>query len=181
MIAHHPAATRHFTAWKNGGGETAEIVCQPEGAGFDDFQWRISTARVATSGPFSVFPGVARSLTVLESGPMVLRIDGGPEIVATPDTGPIAFRGDVSCQADLIGPPVLDLNVMTRSPFGAEVRCASAPLPAGLPAPEARYLFALSDLPMLAMHHLDLARISPQSVLPALDRGAALIIDIRRL
>lgn len=181
MIARHPAATRHFTAWKNGGGETAEIVCQPEGAGFDDFQWRISTARVAASGPFSVFPGVARSLTVLQGGPMVLRFDGGPEILAGPDTGPIAFRGDVRCHAELIGPPVLDLNVMTRSPFGCDVRCASAAYRDGLPAPEARYLLALSDLPMLTMQHLDLARISPQSALPALDRGAALIIDILRL
>lgn len=128
MIARHPTASRRFTTWKNGGGETAEIVCQPEGAGFDDFQWRISTARVAASGPFSAFPGVMRSLTVLEGGPMVLRF-AGTEILASPDAGPIAFRGDVDVHADLIGPPLLDLNVMTRAPFESRVRCASAPRP----------------------------------------------------
>lgn len=180
MIARHPTASRRFTTWKNGGGETAEIVCQPEGAGFDDFQWRISTARVAASGPFSAFPGVMRSLTVLEGGPMVLRF-AGTEIRASPDAGPIAFRGDLDVHADLIGPPLLDLNVMTRAPFESRVRCASAPPPNGARAIEARYLFALSDLPVLAMERLDLARISPHDALPALDRGAALIIDILRL
>lgn len=128
MFVLHPVATRSFTAWKNGGGETVEIVCQPEGAGFDDFAWRISTARVAASGPFSIFPGVARSLTVLEGGPMVLRIDGR-EIVATPETGPIGFRGDLPCDADLTGAPVLDLNVMTRAPFSARVYRPGPPAP----------------------------------------------------
>lgn len=50
-------ADRVFRPWKNGGGETAEILAFPAGAGFDDFSWRISTAIVAASGPFSAFPG----------------------------------------------------------------------------------------------------------------------------
>lgn len=62
------ASDRHFSPWKNGGGETAEILCHPQGAGFGDFNWRISTARVASSGPFSTFEGIDRILTVLEGG-----------------------------------------------------------------------------------------------------------------
>ncbi len=175
MFVLHPVATRSFTAWKNGGGETVEIVCQPEGAGFDDFAWRISTARVAASGPFSIFPGVARSLTVLEGGPMVLRIDGR-EIVATPETGPIGFRGDLPCDADLTGAPVLDLNVMTRAPFSARVY---RPGPPGAAArPEARYFLALSDLPDRGMARLDLAQTDPDAAPPD---GAGLVIDILRL
>ncbi|MBV9975040.1 MAG: HutD family protein, partial [Hyphomicrobiales bacterium] len=48
--------------WKNGGGETTEIIASPEGAGLDEFDWRISMARVATDGPFSRFAGVDRTL-----------------------------------------------------------------------------------------------------------------------
>ena len=45
-----PAAARQSRPWKNGGGETAEIVVWPPGAGFDGFDWRVSTARVAQDG-----------------------------------------------------------------------------------------------------------------------------------
>ncbi len=61
-------AERVFTPWKNGGGRTAEILAMPEGAGLDGFDWRISTAEVAQSGPFSLFAGLDRWLTVLEGG-----------------------------------------------------------------------------------------------------------------
>lgn len=65
-------AARRFVPWKNGGGRTAEILASPAGAGLDDFAWRISTAEVATSGPFSLFPGVQRCLTVIEGGSLRL-------------------------------------------------------------------------------------------------------------
>ena len=48
--------------WKNGGGETAEIAVSPPGAALDDFDWRLSMARVETDGPFSAFPGIDRTL-----------------------------------------------------------------------------------------------------------------------
>ena len=48
------------TPWKNGGGSTREIVCRPPGAGMDSFEWRVSIATIAQSGPFSVFAGVDR-------------------------------------------------------------------------------------------------------------------------
>jgi environmental stress-induced protein Ves len=32
------------TPWKNGGGVTREIAVHPQGAGFDDFVWRLSMA-----------------------------------------------------------------------------------------------------------------------------------------
>src|SRR5690606_386633 len=75
-VWHYPASARQFRPWKNGGGETAEIAVSPAGAGFDDFDWRISTAIVAQSGPFSGFPGVDRVLTVIEGGAMELTVAG---------------------------------------------------------------------------------------------------------
>ena len=50
--------------WRNGRGCTAEIAVAPEGAGMDDFLWRVSTAVVTEPGAFSAFPGVDRILTL---------------------------------------------------------------------------------------------------------------------
>ena len=59
-------------AWKNGGGETAEIAVFPEGACYDDFHWRLSMARIAADGPFSTFPNVDRTLALIEGNGMVI-------------------------------------------------------------------------------------------------------------
>src|SRR5215208_142099 len=60
--------------WKNGRGETTEIAVSPPGAGLDDFQWRVSVARVARNGPVSSFEGVGRTLAILDGAG--LRLDG---------------------------------------------------------------------------------------------------------
>lgn len=116
----HRLADRVFRPWRNGGGETAEILASPPGAGFEDFVWRISTAIVATSGPFSVFAGVDRVLTVLEGGAMVLSMPGGDRRVDAA-SAPLAFPGDVAVSARLEGEALLDFNVMVRRPFRARV------------------------------------------------------------
>lgn len=113
-------AERIFRPWKNGGGETAEIVAFPPRAGFEDFAWRISTAVVAGSGPFSAFPGVDRVLCVLEGGPMVLTV-GGRELRLDAASHPLAFPGDAAASAMLEGAALLDFNVMVRRPWRAEV------------------------------------------------------------
>lgn len=117
----YPAASRRFRPWKNGGGQTAEIAVSPEGAGFDDFDWRISTAIVAGSGPFSTFPGIDRWLAVIEGGPMQLKVgDVTHQLDAA--APPLAFPGDAPAEAELTGPPLLDFNLMTRRPISADMR-----------------------------------------------------------
>lgn len=118
---YYPASARRFQPWKNGGGETAEIMVSPAGAGFDDFDWRISTAIVAQSGPFSGFPGVDRVLTVIEGGAMDLTVAGQPQHLDA-GSAPFAFPGDAPAEAMLTGPPLLDFNVMVRRPLRATVR-----------------------------------------------------------
>ena len=100
--------------WKNGGGETTEIIVSPPAAGMDDFEWRVSMARVAADGPFSVFPGIDRSLTLLEGEGLVLEIDGQAPVHLTPASSPFAFRGDAATFGRLTRGAILDLNVMTR-------------------------------------------------------------------
>jgi len=126
----HRGAERRFAPWKNGGGETAEIVCYPSGAGMDDFGWRISTARVAQSGPFSSFPGVGRTLAVIEGGSLTLRLTG-KILEVSADSAPVQFDGGTPCACTLNGAPVLDLNLMTRAPFAGRIsRGWSQPDPA---------------------------------------------------
>lgn len=100
--------------WKNGGGETVELLVHPAGAGLDAFDWRISMARVAADGPFSAFPGVDRTLTVLDGDGLALAIAGRDPIRLTPGSPPLAFAADAPCAGRLLGGPVTDLNVMTR-------------------------------------------------------------------
>ena len=42
--------------WKNGGGTTTEIYIHPEGAGWDDFEWRVGIADIRNR-PVLVIPG----------------------------------------------------------------------------------------------------------------------------
>ncbi|UVC06936.1 HutD family protein [Rhizobium sp. TH2] len=100
--------------WKNGGGETTEIAVSPDGAGLADFDWRVSMAKVAGDGPFSTFPGIDRTLAILESAGIVLSVEGAEPKPLTLETAPHAFPADAATSAALIGGAVLDFNVMSR-------------------------------------------------------------------
>ena len=117
----YPRAERVFRPLNNSGGTTAEILASPAGASFDDIDLRIITARVERSGPFSLFPGVDRVLSVLEGDGIVLEIDGVRHALDA-DTPPFAFPGDAVCFGHLGEGPLLDLNVMVRRPWVADVR-----------------------------------------------------------
>jgi len=99
--------------WKNGGGLTEEIATQPEGAGLDSFDWRVSIAEVARDGPFSRFPGVDRTITLLEGAGM--RLSGGDRtiVVETPFE-PYSFNGETPIDCALVSGPVRDFNAMVR-------------------------------------------------------------------
>jgi environmental stress-induced protein Ves len=107
--------------WKNGAGETIEVAVSPASAGLVDFEWRISMASVPTSGPFSIFPGVDRTLSILEGDGLQLQIHGTPPMELTRTSAPFSFPADVPVYASVIGTPVTDLNVMTRRATHAHV------------------------------------------------------------
>ena len=100
--------------WRNGGGETTEIAVSPDGAGLADFDWRVSMAKVAGDGPFSAFPGIDRTLAILEGAGIVLSVEGAEPKQLTLETIPHAFPADRATSATLIGGTVLDFNVMSR-------------------------------------------------------------------
>lgn len=100
--------------WKNAGGETVEIAVFPQEADLASFGWRISMATVASDGPFSVFTGIDRTLSILEGQGMELDIAGRPPAMLTQASHPLAFPADAPTSARLVSGTIVDLNVMTR-------------------------------------------------------------------
>ena len=115
------ASDRRPSLWKNGGGSTSEIAVSPHGAGLEDFDWRVSMARVERDGPFSMFAGVDRVLTIVE-GELILDVEGAPAVKLDASSPPRVFPGDAPTFGRLPGGAVVDLNVMTRrGAFRADV------------------------------------------------------------
>jgi environmental stress-induced protein Ves len=106
------AAKLPASLWKNGGGITREIVCQPRAEAFD---WRVSIAHIAKDGPFSAFPGVDRVITLLEGGGVWLRsADGSVDHLLEMPLQPFGFPGEASVDGRLLLGACDDFNVMTR-------------------------------------------------------------------
>lgn len=103
------------TRWKNGGGSTTEIAIEPANASLEDFDWRISMAVVASDGPFSSFPGIDRTLTVIKGNGLILTVGDAMPVTLATGTAPVSFQGDRPTAARLTDGEITDLNVMTRS------------------------------------------------------------------
>jgi environmental stress-induced protein Ves len=100
--------------WKNGGGETIEMVVSPTGASFETFDWRISMAHVDVPGPFSLFPGIDRTLSVIDGAGITLALADKDGVSLDRRSEPFRFFGDIAVDSFLIAGPIDDLNVMTR-------------------------------------------------------------------
>ena len=95
--------------WRNGGGTTQEVACNPGGS-TAGFEWRLSIADVGQDGGFSAFDGFQRIITVLEGAGIELTVDGRRE----PPLGPrraYAFRGDAKVDCRLLDGPIRDFNL----------------------------------------------------------------------
>ncbi|WP_017799153.1 HutD family protein [Winslowiella toletana] len=109
--------------WRNGGGETREIVSFPPE--HSEFGWRASIATIAASGDFSRFPDVDRVITLIEGEKVELY---GPEQPshALLLNQPFCFPGELAISAKLFGDASLDFNIMTRrEQFSAQVVISS--------------------------------------------------------
>jgi environmental stress-induced protein Ves len=100
--------------WKDGGGHTTEIAIEPPGASLaEPFLWRVSSAQVEASGPFSRFPGRARLLTLLEGPGLILDIEGQGRLRLKHPGQVVAFAGDGAVAATLIQGPCVDFGVIS--------------------------------------------------------------------
>lgn len=100
--------------WKNGQGTTTEIAAAPAGAGLEDFDWRLSIARMEADAPFSAFPGILRTLSVIEGSGLTLAVEGERPVTLDQDSAPHRFAADRPAEGRLLDGPVSNLNIMTR-------------------------------------------------------------------
>ena len=114
MMVPFQLSTLPVTPWKNGGGETREIICVP--APDAPFLWRASIATLQADGPFSPFPGVDRVITLLAGQPLRLCGENIDQPLAL--WQPWAFPGEWALSSVGIVEPGLDFNVMTQRASG---------------------------------------------------------------
>lgn len=90
-----------------------ELAVSPVGGSLEDFDWRISMARVERDGPFSLFSGIERTILVLSGAGVLLTVDG-LETRLLPGDPPFQFAGDSRTTCRLLAGPVTDINIMSR-------------------------------------------------------------------
>jgi environmental stress-induced protein Ves len=100
--------------WKNGGGETREVIVSPPGAAFDSLDWRVSLATVTSDGPFSVFVGMQRTLCVIRGAGIRLQVGDTSPSTLFQNSAPCTFDGETPTRAFLVDGAIVDLNVMSR-------------------------------------------------------------------
>lgn len=101
-------------AWRNGGGQTRELLAWPAGA---DWRVRISRADIEADGPFSAFPQVERWFTVLQGAGVVLSFGDTLHRLA-PGDAPLRFDGAAAPGCRLLDGATQDLNLMLRGGTG---------------------------------------------------------------
>ncbi len=99
--------------WKNGGGITREIIRSPQGSSLESFDWRISIATVHQGGAFSLFPGIDRSLAILDGQGIALTLAGATRQL-TQRSDIFSFSGDEEVDSELVAGSIIDFNVMSR-------------------------------------------------------------------
>jgi environmental stress-induced protein Ves len=96
-------------AWKNGGGQTRELLVWPSS---ENWSLRISRADIEKNGPFSAFPGVDRWFAVLQGAGVIL-IFADASHTQRLDSEPLNFNGAQSPDCHLLDGPTQDLNLMS--------------------------------------------------------------------
>jgi environmental stress-induced protein Ves len=146
-ITHIHAKSLVSTPWANGGGLTRQVAIHPPSASFPTgpFDYRLSSATIEASGPFSVFPGTKRLLTSV-SGSAQLLVAGGDTMNLTPGRV-LQFDGAATVNCELADPtkPVVDVGLIYSSSLTASGRLVAV-------AAEATSTVTLDATPQ--QHHL---------------------------
>ena len=116
MIINGPIAIESVPSvpWKNGGGTTRTLAVEPEGAGLDNFIWRISLAEIHVSGSFSAFPGIDRTILLWRGEGVVLSSPAWPDHALVELRLPFSFLGEEKVTCQLLGESTADLNIMVQ-------------------------------------------------------------------
>lgn len=98
-------------AWRNGGGQTRELLAWPDAV---DWQIRISLADIDTDGIFSAFPNTLRWFSVVEGRGINLNFEG-ENLTQTLMSNSLKFDGSQMPYCTLIDGSTRDLNLMVKS------------------------------------------------------------------
>jgi environmental stress-induced protein Ves len=96
--------------WLNGGGTTRLLWSDADGQG--GFDRRISIATIKAPGPFTLLPGVDRSLLLFDGDGLELEVDG--RRLSLQRAVPFVFSGEQAVHVPAGQAPARLLNVMTR-------------------------------------------------------------------
>ncbi len=107
-----PGRGLQISPWKNGAGNTREILIYPEHSALTDFDWRLSIATVEQEGEFSVFPDIDRHIMLLDGECMVLHGETQEQVLLPYQA--YAFRGEQAIRASLPQGSTTDVNLMLR-------------------------------------------------------------------
>ncbi|MDQ7247935.1 HutD/Ves family protein [Dongia sedimenti] len=113
QLTHLTAADYRRMPWKNGGGTTTELMIEPSDAALG-YDWRLSIAEVAQSGPFSDFTGYDRTTMLVEGAGFTLAFPQQPAQHFSRTFEPFRFSGESPCDCTLIDGPVRDFNLIAR-------------------------------------------------------------------
>lgn len=175
--------------WINGQGVTREVLVVP-GPTPGRFAWRISIATIDRPGPFSTYPGVDRTIMVIDGAGMILRVDGVPHRVERPYE-PIEFAGEAAVVCTPLGGTIHDFNVMTDRSVCAdrtavlrlvigESRPRSMPGQGLLACLAGRLSLAAGDAPAIVLEPWDavLVEKEPDMTVTAMSNAAAIWVTV---
>lgn len=114
LISVVDAASQTPQPWRNGAGQTRELLVWPVHGGW---QLRISRADIEADGPFSAFPQVERWFAVLTGAGVVLSLADGERTLKI-GAAPLCFDGAAAPACRLLDGPTQDLNLMARQGSG---------------------------------------------------------------
>lgn len=173
--------------WKNGRGSTTELMIEPPGATLaGGFLWRLSMADVTEDGPFSPFPGLDRTLLLLEGNGLELDHGIHGRVLLPGPLVPAAFSGDWPTRGRLLDGPCRDFNVMSdRRLRHLVLVLRPGPEPAFLPAAETLLVYPVRGSvwvrsPECRVAAGELLRIDPDGApapaVSALEAGTVLVV-----
>ncbi len=110
-MKHLTQSSYQVMPWKNHQGTTSQIKIFPSDSLFSDhqFEWRLSSAEILTSGSFSLFPGYQRLLVIWKGDEIRLN-----EKNLRPFE-PVLFDGSLAIQCQLQSGPVSDLGLIFKA------------------------------------------------------------------
>jgi environmental stress-induced protein Ves len=108
-----PQAGYRSMRWRNGAGTTQEIARDPASGEFD---WRLSLATLAASGPFSVYAGYQRLVALAGGAGFALTVAAAPPVRLAAPGEHLLFPGEAATGCELLAGACTDLSLMVRRP-----------------------------------------------------------------